>query len=688
MDTLTRPPGVLVEFVEPAPAVEPARIDVPVFVGVYERGPVDTPVRIASWPHFIARFGGFIANGLGAYAVKAFFEQGGRLCWIVRAAVPARTTSASPPQPTDRSATVVASLDGFVVGAAATVRQGEAARTYLVVGVDVPTKTLRWDRPLHPDFDITLPLSVETGAGPSEGALRDSAGAATVELLAASPGAWCDGTVVVASPGRRAATGNRLGEPADAAAVPVDRLDGFALGTTVNVTQALGGVVTVERTAITAIDASRRVLTFAPPLSAAIALSSALTVEAETTTLTVVAGGAVVEVHPDLDLTPAGDRFMESVLEASEWIRARVLVADPIPSQQAVLANGRNGTAALSLDDFVGSDALPRGLAASADLPEPAMVAMPDLVAGPSVPAVLQPEVPDVDPCSPCPPPPSPPSLVEATVVEAGASFSLEEIARAQQALIEHCERDSERLALVDLPCGVAPMDRASMSDWIHQYSSTYAVASGPWLRVLDPVGGTSRPLRRVPACGHVAGLFAAVDAETGPWRAAANRSLRWAHQLDRPISDDDHALLNQAGLDVIRAAPGRGLVMMGARTLSADPLWLFSNVRRTMIFLRRSLRQSLAWAVFEPNDTGLDTTVATAMGSLLEGVWEAGGLVGKTPAEAFYVVTGLGDRGAGQFLCQVGVALERPAEFVTVRVLRLENRLELREAPERGRVP
>jgi hypothetical protein len=679
---------VLVEFVEPNPPIEPARIDVPVIVGVFARGPVDTPVRIASWPHFLARFGGFVAQGLGAYAVKAFFEQGGRACWVIRVAAPRLDTGPSGPQPSDRAATIVASLEGLVVGAAATIRQGDVVHTYLVAAVDAVTSAVRWDRPLHPDIDTSLPFAIELGAGAAAATLTDGTGAPGVELTAASPGIWADGTRVVAAPGRRSATMNRLGEPADASAVPVERLDGFAPGTTVLITQDLGGVLTTATAEVAAVEAADRVLRFAAPLPGAIDPTARLMIEAETTTLTVVAEGAVVEVHPDLDLAPAGDRFVETVLESSEYVRAQVVAAGPLPPRQVVLANGRNGTAALSVEDLLGSESELRGLAASVDLPEPAMVLLPDLVAEPAPPVVHEPELPDVDPCVPCPPPASPPPLLEASVSDAGATFSLANIARVQQALVEHCERDTERIAILDLPAGSGPLDRVAMSDWVRRFSTTYAVASGPWLRVLDPIGGAVHPLRRVPGSGHVAGLFAAVDADAGPWRAAANRSLRWAHQLDRPISDADHALLNEAGLDVVRALPGRGLVMLGARTLSSDALWLFSNVRRTMIFLRRSLRQALAWAVFEPNDQRLDAMVSTAVGSLLEGVWEAGGLEGETPDEAFYVVTGLGDRGVGQFVCEIGVALERPAEFVTVRVFKLENRLELREAPERGRAP
>jgi len=61
-----RPPGVAIELLDPPPAIEPAAVDVPAFVCVCERGPVDTPVRIGSWSRFTQVFGGFVGNGLGA----------------------------------------------------------------------------------------------------------------------------------------------------------------------------------------------------------------------------------------------------------------------------------------------------------------------------------------------------------------------------------------------------------------------------------------------------------------------------------------------------------------------------------------------------------------------------------------------------------------------------------------------
>ena len=83
-------PGVYYERADASPRGIPAlRMDVAGFVGIARRGPVDVPVPVQSWRQFQANFGDFTGAGYLAYAVRAFFENGGRKCWIVRVASPA-----------------------------------------------------------------------------------------------------------------------------------------------------------------------------------------------------------------------------------------------------------------------------------------------------------------------------------------------------------------------------------------------------------------------------------------------------------------------------------------------------------------------------------------------------------------------------------------------------------------------
>jgi hypothetical protein len=87
-------PGVYVEWLDRSgQQLVVGRTDVAGFVGVAERGPLDTAVKIESDQQFFSTFGAPIADGYLAYAVTGFFENGGRTCWVVRAA---DTTGARP----------------------------------------------------------------------------------------------------------------------------------------------------------------------------------------------------------------------------------------------------------------------------------------------------------------------------------------------------------------------------------------------------------------------------------------------------------------------------------------------------------------------------------------------------------------------------------------------------------------
>lgn len=676
-----RPPGVAIELLDPPPAIEPAAVDVPAFVCVCERGPVDTPVRIGSWSQFVQVFGGFVANGLGAYAVKGFFEQGGRVCWVVRAVAPTRTTTASPPQPLDRTVSVLASTAGFVAGAAATVEQGEAVHTYLVTAVDHALAQVVWDRPLHPSLDTTLAMTVSTGAGAAHAVLRDAGAAPSLTVSAASPGSWGSALAVVATAGTRVVTRSR--GTSGPSATPVETTAGIVVGDRVRISQD-GAPVVTGTVIVQAVDPIERLLTWESALPAALDLTAPFTLETTTTSLTVLEHGAVVEIWPDLSLQPRHPRYAPAVLADSLRIRVELAAVDPEPPAptRVALRGGRDGTAALTTADLLGDGELAdHGVATMVPVEEPALLAVPDLVGSPT-PAVvrLPPEPPD--PCDPCASGEEVPDLLDAVVIEAGAVIGTEQMIAAQQLLIETCERSTERVALLDPPSTAGAATLHDLRVWAARFASSYAVAVVPWLTVLDP--RRARDVRRIPACGHLAGMIARCDTESGPWLAPANRSLAWAHGVDSDLTDLEHAIANGDGMLVIRSLPGRGVVPMGARTLSADTLLTFLTVRRTLIALRRALRQHLAWAVFEPCDRGLALTVSSAIATLMEQVWSAGGLAGATAQDSYVLRADLDRAAVGELHIDLAVAIARPAEFVTLRVSRTDNTLDVAEQPQR----
>ncbi len=71
-------------------------------------------------------------------------------------------------------------------------------------------------------------------------------------------------------------------------------------------------------------------------------------------------------------------------------------------------------------------------------------------------------------------------------------------------------------------------------------------------------------------------------------------------------ITHEEQGELNRSGINCIRAFPGRGIRIWGARTLSSDPEWRYLNVRRLFNYISESILEGTQWAVFEPNDERL----------------------------------------------------------------------------------
>ena len=143
---------------------------------------------------------------------------------------------------------------------------------------------------------------------------------------------------------------------------------------------------------------------------------------------------------------------------------------------------------------------------------------------------------------------------------------------------------------------------------------------------------------------------------------------------LDVQLTKGEHDMLNPVGVNCVRAFPGRGIRVWGARTLSSDPAWRYLNVRRLFNYLEESILNGTQWVVFEPNDDALWARIRRTISAFLVNEWRKGALFGLTPDEAFYVKC---DRetnpaeaiDAGQVTCQVGVAPVKPAEFVVFQL-------------------
>ncbi|MBI5877220.1 MAG: phage tail sheath family protein [Chloroflexi bacterium] len=804
-------PGVYFEWAdESRKGISPLRTDIAALIGLAERGPLHTPTRVRSWQQFQTVFGDFIAPAYLAYAVKSFFENGGRECFIVRVAAPPATTTTSGPQPAERASSQLLDVSGFAPGAIVTASQtrqqvvaGGASTSHAdtpvadvsgfpqgalveitqtqvggtlrlwrrVAGLDAASLRIIWDQPLdtvldlsraftlavnHQSdhllarvsgtqlfwesplptyYDLSRPISLATGAGSAAVSALGENGRVSLTISASSPGVWGNDLRVRIGRSSSAATRTRTAiQSADTSAV--SSIAGFLDGALVRISQDDGSVppapvVSYRAVAPRGVDAARGRITWDAPLPAAYDLMAAQTgarpiaFETVTFSLSVYLNGQLREQFAGLTLLPdPGRSFPGRAFSAADerrtgrknhaeqivnsasrlirirdenWPHAPADYAGDLPDQRApnmlngrlILRGGRDGIAAVRPVDFIGAEneGTRSGLRTLETVDDVSMVAAPDVMLRPAPPVqVLRPTPPPVDECAldePNPPAAEPP---EPRWVERVHGFSLSEIERVQQAMVLHCEAMHDRIALLDTPPAERPIDDAGEAQsWRRRFESTFAALYYPWLMVLDPLRLRGDAVRRVPASGAVAGIFARSDLAYGVHKAPANEEVRWAQTATADINAAEQAVLNPMGINCIRTLAGRGLRLYGARTVSSDPAWRFVNVRRLMLMIEEAVESGVQWAVFEPNNLDLRHNLVVAISSFLETLWQKGALNGRVAEEAFFVTCddtnnppGLDD--LGRLIVDVGVAPTRPAEFVVVRIGKTADTLELAE--------
>lgn len=237
-----------------------------------------------------------------------------------------------------------------------------------------------------------------------------------------------------------------------------------------------------------------------------------------------------------------------------------------------------------------------------------------------------------------------------------------------QAHLINHCETLQYRVAVLDSP------DRAALSEvrsFRAKIDSSHAALYYPWVTVVDPI--TDRELN-LPPSGFMAGIYARTDVDRGVQKAPANQVVRMAVGFETPLNKAQQDVLNPEGINCLRFFEGRGYRAWGARTVSSDGEWKYLNVRRYFAYLERSIDKGTQVFVFESNGDRLWENVRQTVEDFLLNEWKSGRLMGLTTEEAYFVrcdrtTMTQNDIDNGRLICLVGVAPLRPAEFVIFRV-------------------
>ena len=195
-----------------------------------------------------------------------------------------------------------------------------------------------------------------------------------------------------------------------------------------------------------------------------------------------------------------------------------------------------------------------------------------------------------------------------------------------------------------------------------------------PWLIVDNPLStGPNDKYIIAPPAGFVAGVIAGTDSRTGVHKAPANEPVLAVAELVTSVSDAEQAALNVKGINIIRHRPGAGIRIWGARTIAADALWNYVNVRRLFLFVERSVRDSVNWAVFQPNNNQTRENLKNSIAAFLFRCYNEGMLDGDSWQDSFVVQCDKennpeADIRSGLLTVDVQIRPVFPAEFVRIR--------------------
>jgi phage tail sheath protein FI len=250
--------------------------------------------------------------------------------------------------------------------------------------------------------------------------------------------------------------------------------------------------------------------------------------------------------------------------------------------------------------------------------------------------------------------------------------------------LTSYAEARGDVFVVIDSPLGVDVTDQLNLAN---TYTATsYGAVYYPNLVIPNPQSSVPGSTTSAYNGGAVVAKYVTTDASRGVFKSPAGLNVNLAGVVAVPsVTNTELDNLNVGSasgssgsvftpVNAIRYIPGSGFVIMGARTLKNGYSDRYVSVRRSLIYLRKQLTDLTAFAIFEPNDQRLWNRIVNTVETELISFWQSGGLRGNTFSDAFYIkcdgTTNTQQTIAnGQVILEVGVALQRPAEFVVIRI-------------------
>jgi phage tail sheath protein FI len=685
-------------------------------VGITERGPVGEAVLVTSWEEYVRQFGGFVSGADLPLAALGYFQNQGRQLWVVRTChysetdVPATATartsrgtllSAATPTPAE----AVGAVGPFALTPGAQLVLAESGNLPVTVTFQATAAQVRTELPGPWALAVGQVLEIERHEGSAfqaftvrDGDFANPATATANELVTALnrldgivASVDQQGHVVVTS--ARAGHSSRLHVGGSAnASLGFSSTPSVGTGNVANIVAVtVGEIRQLLQTAVPGVrvdlapSGAIRLRTVATGPSAYLELSAAppalgFVLEAHhggTATVTGILraeakspgawgnrltveiarggtpdlfdvlvrdGGILREAHRDLHLDPTGARHVERIVNDPTRGSAMIRIVDLRvpgtggPAVQAVLLDGGDdGRTNLDDLDFVGSPVGHTGLHALDAVQDLSLLFVPGR-ASPTIHADM----------------------------------------------LRYCEDDRRGtvFAVLDPPAGmsaaaiVAYQTQTAGLEGLTEHGALY----WPRLIVTNPNKGVFGPNAGVPAppSGAVTGVIARTDASRpgGVYEPPAGIEVG---RLRSTLGLESNEALDEAKRDLVyprrvnplNRAEGGAFYVDGVRTLKGGGNFPTIAERRGVSFIERSLRAGLQFARHRNNDDALAAQVFRTIKAFLLDQMNLGAFASREPDKAFFVEVSrdAGERFRGELHVKVGLATQKPAEFVILHI-------------------
>lgn len=271
--------------------------------------------------------------------------------------------------------------------------------------------------------------------------------------------------------------------------------------------------------------------------------------------------------------------------------------------------------------------------------------------------------------------------------------------AAVHNAMIAYCEltRVGTSFAVLDPPTG---LDEQGIKSYVEVTAaigglSEFAAIYWPNVEVLNPSAAVYGSAERiiVPPSGHIVGLYSRIDASRpgGVYIAPANVENGrlfgvLGFETDDVLDERKRDVVFPARINPITAIDGSPRHVDGARTLKGDGNFPSVSERRGVIFIEVSLKKGLLFAKHRNNDRRLRMEVKRAIEAFLLIQFGVEAFRGATPSESFFVdvsdaLNTIERIFAGQLHAKIGLATQKPAEFIILTFTQDTRELEERLA-------